>query len=97
MGTCKENLADYTTKLHIPAHHKKERPIQLFIKDRSPSMLKGCVKTTNPESIEKTAPRLAVTKNARAAFIHRLYMTQQHTRVRYNLLTTPRLLPPLLT
>ena len=69
------------------------RPIQLFIKDQSPSTLKGCVKIMNPVSIEKTAPRQAVTKTAQAAFIHRIYMTQKHTtRVIYNLLMTPRLL-----
>ena len=30
-GPGKENLADYTTKFHIPVHHKRMRPIQLFI------------------------------------------------------------------
>ena len=45
----------------------------------------------NPVSVEKTAPRQAVTKTARAALIHRIYMTQRHTtRVIYNLLTTPQ-------
>ena len=72
-----ENLADYTTKFHIPAHHKKMIPIQLFIKNRSPSTLKGCVKIMNPKSIEKIVPCLVVTKNAQAAFIHRLYMTKK--------------------
>ena len=100
-GPGKENLADYTTKFHIPAHHKKMRPIQLFIKDKSPSTLKGCVKIMNPVSIEQTAPqpavqtapRPAVTKTAQSAFVHRIYMTQKHTtRVIHNLLTTPRLL-----
>ena len=45
----------------------------------------------NPDSIEKTAPCLAVTKNAQAAFIHKLYLTQKHItrRVRCNLLTVP--------
>ena len=28
-GPGKENLSDYTTKFHIPAHHKRMRPIQL--------------------------------------------------------------------
>ena len=92
-GPGKENLADYTTKFHIPAHHKKMRPIQLFIKDQSPSTLKGCAKIMNLVSIEKTAPQQAVTKTARAALIYIVYMTQRHTtRVIYNLLTTPQLL-----
>ena len=58
----KENLADYTTKSHILAHHKRMIPIQLYIKDQPPSTLKGCVKVMNPVSIENTAPCLAVTK-----------------------------------
>ena len=90
-GPGKENLADYTTKFHIPAHHKKMRPIQLYIKDKSPSTLKGCVKIMNPVSIETSAP---VTKTARAAFIHRIYMTQK--QVSRHLLTTPRILTSIL-
>ena len=81
-GPGKENLAHYTTKFHISAHHKKMRPIQLFIKDKSPSTLKECVTIMNPVSIEtaprlavQTAPRPAVTKTARAALIHRTDMT----------------------
>ena len=77
-GPGKENLADYTTKFHIPAHHKKMRPIQLYIKNKSPSMLKGCVKIMNPVSIETSAP---VTKTAQAAFIHnRIYVTQKRAK-----------------
>ena len=55
------------------------------------------IKIMIPESIEKTAPCQAVTKTARAAFIHRINMTQKLTRVRNILLTTTRILPPLLT
>ena len=44
-------------------------------------MLQWCIKIMIPESTKKTAPRLAVTKTARAAFIHRLNMTQKLTRV----------------
>ena len=73
------------------------RPIQLNIKDRSPSTLKGCIKIMNPESTVKTAPRLVVTKTARAAFIHRTNMTQNLTRVRKILLTPTRILTPILT
>ena len=74
-GPGKENLADYTTKFHIAAHHKKMRPIQPFIKDKSPSTLKGCIKIMNPVSpvnIDEIAPRQAITKTTRAAFIHRI-------------------------
>ena len=73
------------------------RPIQLYIKDRSPSTLKGCIKIMNPESTEKTTPRLAVIKTARAAFIHRINMTQNLTRVKKILLTPTQILTPILT
>ena len=86
-GPGKENLADYTTKFHIPAHHKNMRPIQLYIKDKSPSTLKGCVKIMNPVSQPSEQPRAPI---ARAAFIHRIYMTKK--QVSRKLLTTPRLL-----
>ena len=91
-GPGKENLADYTTKFHIPAHHKKMRPIQLYIKDRSPSTLKGCIKIMNPENTVQTAPRLANTKTARAALSHRIYRTQNLARVKKILLTPTRIL-----
>ena len=41
-GPGKENLADYTTKFDISAHQKRMRPIQLYIKDGSPSTLREC-------------------------------------------------------
>ena len=74
LGPGKENLAGYTAKFQIPAHHKKLRPIQLITKNRSPSMLEVRVKIINPESKEKIAPCLAVTKNSRATFIQSLYL-----------------------
>ena len=43
----KENLADYTTKFHIPAHHRQMRPIQLYVEGQSPSTLKGCIRIMN--------------------------------------------------
>ena len=66
------------------------RPIQLYVKDKSPRTLKGCIKIMNPVSpvsIERSAP---VTTTARAAFIHRIYMTKN--QVSRHQLTTPRLL-----
>ena len=42
-GPRKENLGDYYTKKFAPAHHKNVRLIYLYIKDRSPSTLQGCV------------------------------------------------------
>ena len=39
----KENLADAPTKHHPPAHHKRMRPINLYVEGKSPTTLKGCV------------------------------------------------------
>ena len=50
------------------------------------------IKIMNQESTEKTTPRLTVTKTARAAFIHRINMTQKITQVRKILLTPIRIL-----
>ena len=59
------------------------------------------IKIMNPESTEKSTPRQAVTKTARAAFIHRLNMTQNMTqkltRVRKLLLTPTRMITSILT
>ena len=37
------NLADYFTKHYSVAHHKQVQPICLYIKDKSPTSLQGCV------------------------------------------------------
>ena len=41
---CRTNLADYFTKHHSATHHKRVRPIYLYIKGRSPATLQGCAK-----------------------------------------------------
>ena len=38
------NLADYHTKHHLASHHKRVRPIFLYLKGKSPTTLKGCAK-----------------------------------------------------
>jgi hypothetical protein len=38
------NLADYYTKIHPASHHKKVRPIYLYIEGKSPSLTQGCDK-----------------------------------------------------
>ena len=38
-----ENFGDAPTKHHPPSHHEKMRPINLYIKGKSPSSLKGCI------------------------------------------------------
>ena len=40
----KENLADYFSKHHLGSHHRKVRPIYVYMKDKSPTTLKGCAK-----------------------------------------------------
>jgi hypothetical protein len=50
------NLADYYSKKHPASHHKKVRPIYLYIKDQSPSLLQGCDKIlTSGGSTKRTA------------------------------------------
>ena len=39
----KHNLADYFTKYHSPATHKKLRPIYTYIEGKSPTTLQGCI------------------------------------------------------
>lgn len=36
------NLADYFMKHYSAAHHKRVRPIYLYIKGKSPTSLQGC-------------------------------------------------------
>ena len=60
----KENLADAPTKHHPPAHHKRMRPINLYVEGKSPTTLKGCVtimtQTTKLPVTEST--KLSVTQ-----------------------------------
>ena len=39
----KYNLADYFTKYHSPATHRKLRPIYTYIEGQSPTSLQGCI------------------------------------------------------
>ena len=39
----KDNLADYYTKYHSPATHRRLRPIYTYIEGKSPTTLQGCV------------------------------------------------------
>jgi hypothetical protein len=36
------NLGNYPTKKHPPQHHRRLRPIQLYIKDESPTTMEQC-------------------------------------------------------
>merc|ERR1712023_495624 len=44
------NRADYTTKNHPGPHHQLVRPIQLYIKGKSPTTLQGCDRITGASS-----------------------------------------------
>ena len=44
------NLADYTSKHHTGTHHRNVRPVYLYIKDKSPTTLKGCNELLSPSS-----------------------------------------------
>ena len=44
------NLADYPSKHHTGTHHRNVRPVYLYIKDKSPSTLKGCNELLSPSS-----------------------------------------------
>ena len=69
-GPGKENLGDYFTKKFTPTHHKNVRPIYLYIKDRSPTTLQGCVKIL-------AAPQLgAIENNAKTRKPANLPVTQ---------------------
>ena len=39
----KDNLANYYTKYHSPATHRRLRPIYTYIEGKSPTTLQGCV------------------------------------------------------
>lgn len=39
----KYNLADYPTKHHAGNHHRKVRAIYLYIKNKSPKTMQGCI------------------------------------------------------
>ena len=65
----KENLGDAPTKHHPPSHHKKMRPINLYVKEKSPNSMKGCI------TIMTQAPVTQSKKNiitAVAALTHRI-------------------------
>ena len=68
-GTGKENLGDSPTKHHPAAHHKKMRPINLYVEGKSPSSLKGCVKLMTEEIVTQTKPKIVT---ATATLTHTL-------------------------
>ena len=61
-GPGKENLADYYTTRFAASHHKNDRPIYLYDKDRSPNMLQGCVRILAAPA--KSPPLRTIQNNA---------------------------------
>ena len=54
----KENLADYYTKYHSPATHRKLRPIYTYIEGKSPTTMQGCVEILTRTDRPKPLPLL---------------------------------------
>ena len=54
----KENFGDAPTKHHPATHHKKMRPINLFVEGKSPSTLKGCVEIMTQPSVTQSKNQL---------------------------------------
>ena len=54
----KNNLADYFTKYHSPATHRRLRPIYTYIEGKSPTTLQGCVEILTRTDRPKPLPLL---------------------------------------
>ena len=65
----KENFGDAPTKHHPPSHHKKMRPINLYVPGQSPKSLKGCI-TIMTEAPVTQSPKNIVTPAA--ALTHKI-------------------------
>jgi hypothetical protein len=71
------NLADYFTKKYPASHHAKVRPIYLYIKGKSPSLLQGCAKILT--SGNTTRQRIATTGQRTDGQTHtKLKLTANH-------------------
>jgi hypothetical protein len=57
------NLADYPTKHHSGAHHRKVKDIYLYDEEKSPSTIQGCIKIMNSDK----SPRRITTETANLA------------------------------
>ena len=57
----KVNLADYYTKYHSPATHRKLRPIYTYIEGKSPTSLQGCVEILTRTTDRPQIPLLSRT------------------------------------
>ena len=66
-GPGKENFGDAPTKHHPVSHHKKMRPINLYVKGKCPSSLKGCIKLVTEEPVTQSKQNIVT---ATAALTH---------------------------
>ena len=46
----KNNLADFHTKKHPPAFHKRNQAVQTYVEGLSPESLQGCIEMMNSDS-----------------------------------------------
>ena len=60
------NLADYPSKHHTGTHHRNVRPVYLYIKDKSPTTLKGCNELLSPSSRLDARPARKPTPTAKS-------------------------------
>ena len=58
MGTGKRKFRRFSSEHHPAAHHKKMRPINLYIEGKSPSSLKGCVKLMTEDTVTQSKPNI---------------------------------------
>ena len=71
------NRADYTTKNHPGPHHQLVRPIQLYIKGKSPTTLQGCDRITGASSRPTKGTKIGLLDKLKSSLpnigINRLY------------------------
>ena len=63
----KDNLADYYTKYHSPATHKRLRPIHTYIEGKSPTTLQGCVEILTRTDRPKPLPIPRTNSNSKTS------------------------------
>ena len=61
-----ENFADYTTKHHSGPHHRRTRPLWVYIEEQSPRTIQGCIEILKPDK-QTDRDSLAVTGTSMAA------------------------------
>jgi hypothetical protein len=65
----KTNLADYTNKHHPSSHHKRVRPIYLYMRDESPRTLQGCIEILSLNETQELQTKSCGSQIANIAYI----------------------------